>query len=225
MDDVTKLIQALSVAAWPALVFYVVWNYRKQVASVIESARGRKFVIEIGGQKLSMEEANEQQQNLIADLQSQLLELRKRVEGFQVSPEAALAASPAVALGSNAILWVDDNPKNNSFFIDQLQKHGYRVDLALSTKEGLSKIDRNAYRLVLSDMGRTEEGQYVGDAGIVLLKELRKRQDQIPVVFFCSAQAVRRFRDQIRELGGRAITSSTTELRAVLDELAPAISA
>jgi len=124
---------------------------------------------------------------------------------------------------SNAILWVDDNPKNNSFFIEQLQKNGYRVDLAHSTKEGLKAVSRNAYRRILSDMGRFEELHYVDDAGIVLLDEIKKGGVQAPLVIFCSRRKVERFGDRVKKLGANSITSSSTELKAVLDELAPAI--
>jgi len=168
-----------------------------------------------------MEEANLQQSNLIDDLQTQLLELRKKVEGFRVSPEAALVETPPNAPMASAVLWVDDTPKNNSYLIEMLQKRGYRVDLATSTKDGLGKADQNSYRLIVSDMGRTEDGNYHGDAGIVLLEELNKRGSKVPFVVFCSSQGVRRFRERVKALGGRAITSSTTELRAVIDEIAP----
>jgi CheY-like chemotaxis protein len=225
VDDFTKLIQALAAVAWPALVSYVLWTYRKQVAAVIESAKGRKFTVEVGGQKLTMEEANQQQQNLIADLQQQLLELRTKVEGFKISPQAALADTPSSPPAGNAILWVDDNPKNNSYFIDLLQKHGYRVDLARSTAEGIRKAENHSYRVILSDMGRMEDGRFDEEAGIHLLAALRKRGSRIPFVVCSTEQAVRRFRDQLKELGAMAITSSTTELRGILDKLAPAIDA
>jgi hypothetical protein len=70
-------------------------------------------------------------------------------------------------------------------------------------------------------MGRTENGHYDGKAGIHLLEALNKRGSQIPFVVFSSSQAAQRFREQLKVLGGRAITSSTIELRAILDELAP----
>lgn len=221
MDEATKLIQALSNAAWPALVFFIVWTYRKQVSDIMESAKGRKFTIEVGGQKLSMEEANQQQQIQIADLQKQLLDLRSKVEGFQVSPEATLAAEPVKAPASNAILWVDDNPKNNSYFIELLQKRGYRVDLATSTSEGVRLANNNAYRVILSDMGRTENGQFNDDAGIDLLQALRQNGTELPFVIFCSTRKAAQFRERAKGLGARAITGSTTELRGILDELAP----
>ena len=221
LDDLTKLIQALSTAAWPALVFFVVWFYRKQVSGIIESARSRGFALEVAGQKLTMAEVTEQQQKFIEDLQKQLNEIKKKVEGFQVSPETLLTQTPISPGQANSILWVDDNPKNNSFFIDLIQKRGYRVDLAYSTAEGIGLAERNSYRLILSDMGRTENGRYKEDAGIDLLQELKKRGSEVPFIVFCSESAARRFRERVSELGGRAITADSTNLRALLDEFAP----
>jgi CheY-like chemotaxis protein len=221
MGDFSKLLEALATVSWPVIVFYVIWSYRKQVGSLIESARNRKFTIEVGGQKLSMEEVNQQQQGFIADLQKQLLEIRKKIEGETISREAVRVDVLLTHQTENSVLWVDDNPKNNSFFIDLLQRRGYQVDLALATAEALKMIDRKTYRLILSDMGRTENGHYVGSAGIDLLGELKKQNNATPFVVFCSGQGVRRFSDQVIAAGGKAITSSSTELRAIIDELAP----
>jgi CheY-like chemotaxis protein len=228
MDSIIKLIEALASSAWPAIVFYVIFSYRRQVSALIESAKNREFTIEVGGQKLSMKEANKQQQNFIDDLQKQLNELRTKVEGFGVSsevePQIFSSPSPEIksaTLPSNAVLWVDDNPRNNSYFIDLLQSRGYRVDLAVSTSDASSKLSKNNYRLILSDMGRTEGGQYIENAGVNLLKETRTKNVNVPYIFYCSSQKASQFQEQVKELGGHAMTSSPTDLRAILDELTP----
>ncbi|MGL6338568.1 MAG: response regulator, partial [Waterburya sp.] len=227
MDSVIKLIEALASSAWPAIVFYVIFFYRRQVATLLESAKNREITIEVGGQKLSMKEANQQQQKFIDDLQKQLNELRNKTDGFEVSPETELIELPILSsqpVGvessiphSNAILWADDNPKNNSYFIDLLQSRGYRVDLALSTSDALSRLSKSNYRLVLSDMGRTEKGHYIENAGVNLLEGIRKQNVTVPYVFYCSSQKANQFRERVKELGGYAITSSPTDLRAILD--------
>lgn len=222
MIALTSLIQALAVAAWPLIVFYVIWTYRKQVAEVIESAKNRRFTIKVGGQELSMEEANQQQQKLIEDLQQQLNELKKQTEGSAIAPANILNKESARGPETNSILWVDDNPRNNSYFIDFLQKRGYRVDLASGTNDALRMAAQSPYRLILSDMGRDEGGSYNREAGLDLLAGLKQQAAEVPFVIFCSQQAAQRYRDRARELGARAITSSGTELRAILDEFAPA---
>jgi len=221
MGELAKLVEALSAAAWPIIILYVIWRYRQGLADLITSAKSREFTVEFGGQKLSMKEASAEQRGLLADLQKQLNEVREKVEGSKIPASVELARTRPASIISNAVLWVDDHPKNNSFFIDLLQKRGYRVDLAISTSDGLSLLDRNKYLLILSDMARSEAGRDNPDAGVDLLEEVRKRGIDSPYVVFCSTRGARQFGEQIRQLGGRAITSSPTELRAIIDELVP----
>jgi len=221
MGDLAKLVEALAAAAWPVIILYVIWRYRQGFADLITSAKNREFTVEFGGQKLSMKEASAEQRALVADLQKQLNEIREKVEGSKIPATAELAKARPTSIVANNVLWVDDHPKNNSFFIDLLQKRGYRVDLAISTRDALSLLDRNKYLLIVSDMSRDEAGSDNQDAGVDLFEEVMKRRIDSPYVVFCSTRGARQFGEQIRQLGGRAITSSPTELRAIIDELAP----
>lgn len=224
MHDESEIIKAIGTTAWPAVAAYAIWAFREQVAELIDSAKVRKFTIEIGGQKLSMEEANQQQQLLIGDLQKRLNDLSKKIEGPEASHGTPAAMQETVRDSkskTSAVLWVDDNPKNNSYFIELLQQRGYRVDLAESTGDALARIEGHRYRLILSDMGRKEVGRFNADAGIDLLEELNKKKSQVPYVVFCSGDGVRRFGENFKGIGGYAITSSATDLRAILDDLTP----
>src|ERR1035441_7021379 len=105
MEQFAKVVEALSTLLWPLIVVAVIVIFRPAVSRLIESARSRKFTVKIGGQELTMDEASEQQSSLIADLQSQLSDLRKRVEGEQravpatrTEKETALPPAPASVL-------------------------------------------------------------------------------------------------------------------------------
>lgn len=221
MSGFAELIESLSAAVWPMIALYVVWRYGKDVSGVIQSARDRKFLLEIGGQKLSMEEANKQQQTLIADLQTNMVAMMKRLDALGIAESQGSTLVSETTPESNRILWVDDNPKNNSYYVEQLQNDGYVVDIALSTKEALSKMMNRNYRLVISDMGREENGEFVGDAGVRLLKQLRENASSTPVVFFCSKRGVQSYGETVFSLGASGITSSTIELRSLFEKLAP----
>jgi CheY-like chemotaxis protein len=220
-----ELVKALSTAAWPGMVIFVIYRYRQEVANLIQSAQNRKFTIKVGGQELSMEEANHQQQNFIADLQKRLIDLEKKVGGLTVLPEVDLlqVSSPSHtgAVQTNAVLWVDDNPKNNSYFIELLQSRGYRIDLAISTSDALSKLSKVNYRLILSDMGRFESGKYIENAGINLLKKIREMKIEVPYIFFCSSRKASQFQEEAKTFSKNALTSSPTKLRAILEKIAP----
>jgi hypothetical protein len=95
---------------------------------LVESARGRKFTIKVAGNELTMEEASEQQRVILSDLQAKLVELEKRLGSGLATLQNPISAPPT---SSKRILWVDDRPKNNSFFVASLEERGVRVDIAL----------------------------------------------------------------------------------------------
>lgn len=165
-----------------------------------------------------MEEANEQHEKLIADLQSQVLEIRKSLEAQSASPLRAQtpAAEAASARQTKTILWVDDNPKNNSYSVQRLTDLNIRVDIAQSTSEALARFAPDRYAYVISDMGRQEDGVYNPDAGVDLLKAIRERDKDVPFIIFSSPRATAAFGPAARALGATALTSSTTELFGIL---------
>jgi CheY-like chemotaxis protein len=217
MEQIAKFMEAASTLLWPLIVIVVIVVFRPAVSNLIESARSRRFTVKIGGQELTMDEAGEQQRSLIADLQSQLIDLRKRVDGNRFSSKPSSSAINPVPRGPASILWVDDNPKNNSYFIDQLQELGIKVDLVPTTSKGLEMLARRRYSCVISDMGRKEDGKEKSDAGLDLLRAIRERDPNIPFVIFCSSNGVRRYGADAMLLGATGITASGTELIALLN--------
>jgi CheY-like chemotaxis protein len=164
-----------------------------------------------------MEEASEQQRKLIADLQAQVLEIKRSVEGVaqpaQVAPEPTRVKERAFA---GSVLWVDDQPKNNSYFVQQLTDKGVNVDLALSTSDGLRLFGKKAYSVIISDMGRTEDGTYKPTAGLELVQQIRAGNKTVPLIIFCSSRGVREHTQEAISLGATAITSSPTEMFGIL---------
>jgi CheY-like chemotaxis protein len=215
MTEIAKLLEGLAAVAWPAIVILLVLLFRPAVAALIESARSRKFTLKIGGQELSMEEASEQQRTLIADLQAQVLEIKKRIEA-SVLPLSPETIRPTTHASAGFALWVDDHPKNNSYFVQQLTDKGVNVDLALSTSEGLRLFGKKAYDVVISDMGRTEDGTYKPTAGVELLRQIREENKTVPFIIFCTSRGAKEHRETAMSLGVSAITSSPTEMFGIL---------
>ena len=223
MESFTKLLEGIATLAWPLIVVALLVILMPAIAGIAESAKSRKFTLKVGGQELTMDEISEQQRSLISDLQTQLLELRDRLDELSlkatiepVGPTPTSAISHPEAEIVRSVLWVDDFPKNNSYFIEQLHNLGVSVDLARSTDEGLSLFKRRRYTHVISDMGRNEEGFENPDAGIDLLKEVRDLDPDIPFLIFCSSRGVRRYGEEARQLGAK-ITTSATELAGMLN--------
>jgi CheY-like chemotaxis protein len=110
------------------------------------------------------------------------------------------------------LLWVDDNPRNNSLLAATLEERGLRVDIALSTDEGLAKFRRQPYDLVLSDMGRPEGEK----AGIDLTRKIKSLSPGTPVFIYCGSWAARNWREEALQAGATEITASASSLFAAL---------
>ncbi len=217
MSDIAQLLEAIGVVAWPAIIVLLILMFRPAIAGLIESAKSRKFTLKLGGQELTMEEASEQQRKLIADLQARVLEIKRSLEG--VAPPAPTAPEKETLKMPSAVasvLWVDDQPKNNSYFVQQLVDRGVNVELALSTAEGLRMFDKKTYGVVISDMGRTEDGIYKPTAGLELLKVIRERNKTIPFIIYSSSRGGREHREAAIKLGATTLTTSPTEMVGLL---------
>lgn len=218
MEAAQKLIQALATILWPIIVVVVILRFRPAITAIVESARSRKFTLKIGGQELTMEEANQNQQRLIADLQSQVAEIQRKLDGCAPAGPQAYTAAPTPPIQDvKTLLWVDDNPKNNSYFIEHLSELGVKVDTAKSTAEAARLFDSRRYDYVISDMGRLEGLVFNSSAGLDFLKVVRARNPTIPFVFFSSQKALETYGPQALELGATGLTSSSTRLFGILN--------
>jgi CheY-like chemotaxis protein len=214
MEQLGHLLNAVAALAWPIVAVVLVVAFKRPLGELLKSAKDRKLILKVAGQEITMEEANQQQQRMIEDLQTQVLELRRR---YDEKPADAKALPAAVRLleeptKKRRVLWVDDNPKNNSFLLQRLDERGFTVDLALSTEEGVRLFSENSYLLVVSDMARRENGKERATAGLSLLREIRKDNSDMPVVFFTSTASARKHKKEALDQGASGITSSVTEL-------------
>lgn len=127
-------------------------------------------------------------------------------------PRGDASVQARTAAGPPRVLWVDDQPRNNGLVIERLSRGGVEVDLALSTRDGLGKVARSDYRLVLSDVGREEDGGYNADAGLELIQAVKRDRPDVPVALFTTSAGVRHRGAEARKLGADLVTSSATDL-------------
>jgi CheY-like chemotaxis protein len=112
---------------------------------------------------------------------------------------------------------VDDEPQNNDYPREILRTAGATFNLALSTEEALKQLQESKYDLVISDMGRGRN--YT--PGLDLLREMKERGDQIPVIIYASARGISEHGPTARALGAvEAIHSTTLLLQSVQKMLA-----
>ena len=96
---------------------------------------------------------------------------------------------------------------------------GAKITQLLSTEAALKELGENpehAYNLIISDMGRGAD--YT--AGLTLLKELRRKNFDIPYIIYCSSHGEQKYKADAMKLGALAITSSTTTLFGEITEVA-----
>lgn len=209
MESAAKLISSLASLAWPLVFAVLLYKLFGPIKMLVESARARKFTIKVAGNELTMEEASEQQRVMVSDLQAKVAEIEKR------ATVGLLENSPALQeplRSHKRILWVDDRPKNNSFVIAALEDRGATVVTELSTDAALSKIEKEKFDIVISDMGRPEDDH----AGLDLTKKLKDMGVATPVYIYCGSWAAKNLSGQAKNAGVAGITSSATTLLSML---------
>ncbi|HEY5802438.1 MAG TPA: response regulator [Lysobacter sp.] len=209
MEQTAKLISALASLAWPVLIAVLVYSLFEPIRGLVESAKSRKFTVRVAGNELSMEEASEQQRAILSDLQAKTAELQK-----QVGANALSMGVPATEAGrpNPRILWVDDEPRNNSFLEAALLDRGAAVDTATTTDEAMQRAGKASYDAIISDMSRPEGER----AGIDLARKLKAAGVATPIYIFCGKRAATTLRQEALQAGVTDITDSATTLFSFL---------
>jgi CheY-like chemotaxis protein len=231
-----RIIEAIGSLLWPLLVavllIRVIPHIPGVVADLRRAMRTRAFTVKIGGVELSVEEAAEQLRRQVTDLQTQmaiqLAERGDRVEagppGRPGSPGAGAEAPDGAApdQGRPTVLWVDDNPDANTLELAKLRDDGVEVLLARSTAEAMDVLSlRRGVGAIVTDMGRTEDGEFRSHAGLALLRQLHEAEQSQPVLVYTSTRRVELDRQDALDAGATTVTSSPTELFAALRRVLP----
>lgn len=114
----------------------------------------------------------------------------------------------------NRILWVDDYPINKESVVNLFEDKDIQFDIALTTKQGLELYKRELYDLIITDMGRGNES----DAGLSLLKELRLRHCQTPIIVYASRRAINRYGDEALRLGAYKVTTGIGNIISIISD-------
>lgn len=177
---------------------------------------GTQNTVMVGGQELTFEEVSEQQRKQLTDLQEQVIKVQTEGAASLSNETIEEKVVSGKRTKVKSILWVDDNPKNNSLHVQRLNELGIEVVLALSTADALEKLKSRTFDRIISDMGRYEANGYVEKAGIELVRAVRKFDQNTPILIFCSTKGVVNHKDEAIEAGANEITSSSTVLMKAL---------
>ena len=213
MNEIAKILDAISGLLWPIIVIGVIIYFRDALKAVISSAKGRKFSLKVAGNKLTMEEVTEQQRSLISDVQNKLARLEESIRQIKGNNESEFQGPEEKLHPVRNILWVDDHPKNNSFLIANLEEMGINVKTALSTDDALRIYKPDKFDRIISDMGRPEHDH----AGIDLTEKIRISDKRTPIYIFCGKWAADNLKEKAEKAGVNGITSSGIDLLRMLN--------
>ncbi|WP_019855102.1 response regulator [Actinopolyspora mortivallis] len=94
-----ELITAIATLMWPLITLLLFLMFRRAIGRVLRTAERRELDFEIGGQRLTFHELNDQQNEMIQDLQRQLSVLNERLDAQdRSSGEAVGSTGPAQPL-------------------------------------------------------------------------------------------------------------------------------
>jgi len=217
-----RIIEAIGSLLWPLLVAVILIRVLPHVPSLVaelrRAMRTRAFTVKIGGAELTVEEATEQLRRQVADLQTHLAaQLADRADAGPADAGVDGAAGPAGDRGRPTVLWVDDHPGDHTLELAKLRDDGVETLLARSTAEAMDVLSlRRGVRAVVTDLGRTEDGEFRATAGLALLRQLKEAEQDQPVVVYTSAPRVELDRQDALDAGAATVTASPLELFAAL---------
>ncbi len=218
MDQLIELLKVLGILAWPVLAiiaFLVLFPFLKSFLS------RDKVTIKIGGMELTAEQAAQSLTTLVNDLQEKVAQIEQKIsaDAPNKASEVEHLQLPIRRGEKPRVLWVDDVPSNVAIQVAKLMADGFWVDIATTTAQALAMSDLTKFDLVITDIGRKEEGVHRPDAGIVFAREIRTRDQNIPIVAFTTHQNLSRFSEAARKAGINYLTNSTVDLYRYIDSL------
>jgi CheY-like chemotaxis protein len=217
-----RIIEAIGSLLWPLLVAVILIRVLPHVPSLVaelrRAMRTRAFTVKIGGAELTVEEATEQLRRQVADLQTHLAaQLADRADAGPADAGVDGAAGPAGDRGRPTVLWVDDHPGDHTLELAKLRDDGVETLLARSTAEAMDVLSlRRGVRAVVTDLGRTEDGEFRATAGLALLRQLKEAEHDQPVLVYTDARRVELDRRDALDAGAAVVTSSPLDLFTAL---------
>jgi CheY-like chemotaxis protein len=183
MDRSLRFLEIL--ISWPVLLLIVVFVVRRQLP-VLVSKLADRITKAPGGFEFAPPAVSALQDTIEAgaeqykDQPEQLVQfVREQVKKL---PElrGATPATDRPALAGRSILWVDNQPMNNTYEANVLKRLGASILFARSNDEAEAHLKQDRFDLVISDIGRGLQR----DAGYNLLEHIRSSHRRLPVIFY-----------------------------------------
>lgn len=198
-EIVASLLQLLGiVTAWPIILLIIILVFRHEVRQLLPALAKRLKKADIAGTSFEFTEVAVKalQDSIDAGAEEfkgrsdELVSfVKKQVEKLPEATATAQLAENRLPLNGRSILWVDDNPFNNTYEESFFRQLGAKIKQATSTAQALHYLEPGLYDLIISDVHRDENGRSNPSAGYELLDKVRQRKIQTPFVFYTSSVA------------------------------------
>ena len=201
IDNITGVIDAFTrlvgVLTWP-VVLVIAFSYFAPSLQIflvnLKEGSIEAFGFKISGKaEATNAVVNALRQNLVADA-------TKAVDSLS-------AAANQTSKSAKQILWVDDNPSNNTFVKQAFETLGFQMINVLTTNDALESLKRRKFDLVISKMGRPE-GRL---AGYDLLAKLKEENISIHFIIYSGVNTEETKAETIKR-GAFASTNRPDEL-------------
>jgi len=200
---------AVSALVWPLALLVLVLALRAPIAGLLSRETVK---LSVAGVEISVADAARRANADLVKLQERVAELESRLEldeeawaeagGPSPTPDAAVARTPS---RSFSILWVDDHPANNAFLVSRLEEEGLRVRGERTTADAMRALGQEPLDVVVTDLGREEEGRRNAMAGLDLIRAMRAAGHGQPVMVYAGVRALEH-REALQSAGAEVVT-------------------
>jgi CheY-like chemotaxis protein len=208
---------AISSTLFWIVVALVIYWFKEEIKNLISN---RNLHLKIGDKEVTISEATKSLGNYVTDIQERLAALELFIEVSRGSVTQDASREDVFYLkgdNRNNILWVDDFPSNNAFIIERLEKSGFKIDISLSTHDALKKFTALDHGIIISDLGRIENGKDNQLAGIDLVNSIRRINKSVPILIFAGQRGIA-LRDRLLKAGASQVTASGVEVMKFIEE-------
>jgi CheY-like chemotaxis protein len=176
LSDAADLLRAIAAFSWVALAFVVFLALLRVLRS--QDAPLTKLGLGPGGVTMEWAEAKFDAAVSKSDDKTQraIGNVAKRSVIERLRTHANLLARAR-------ILWVDDHPENNAALIELLREFKASIDTPRSNNEAFTLLGESPYDVVISDVGRDDEGPGSDLKGIELARTVFERWGQRVLLF------------------------------------------
>lgn len=219
MDQFIGLLRVLGQYTWPVLALIA---FLKLLPSLRAFLSRDKVKLRLGKLEVSAEQVTQSLTVQMTDLQNKVVALEQSLKAVDdaFKPDESIFTDESifpVRRGDRyRILWVDDVPANNAIQIEKLMSDGLWVDVASETEQAVEMLRYTQFDLIISDMGRVEHQINRPNAGVLLILEVRKKNNEVPIAIFASSHAVEQFGQEALKAGATYVTDSTVSLYQII---------